>query len=119
MVGHEDHVVAESLGRPGFILPFRPRFAGDQADSEPEPPISHTRPSRSCQQTRSATSGPVGPHPEEFAGFADVLVDGFTIVGPDGVLTELTDLLAGFESTHRPAGDGAGSARVRVGWRWP
>ncbi|MGH3770286.1 MAG: hypothetical protein ACRDRW_02625 [Pseudonocardiaceae bacterium] len=38
--------------------------------------------------------------PEEFAGFADSLVDGFTMIGPDGVLTGLADLLPGFESAY-------------------
>jgi hypothetical protein len=41
MVGHEDYVVVEALGRSGFIQPFCPRFAGNQANSEPELPTSH------------------------------------------------------------------------------
>lgn len=48
-------------------------------------------------------SGRLVRTPEEFAGFADALVDGFTILGPDGVLTGLADLLAGFEPAYGSA----------------
>jgi hypothetical protein len=48
-------------------------------------------------------SGQLARTPEDFAGFADVLADDFTMIGPDGVLTGLADLLTGFESAYGSA----------------
>jgi hypothetical protein len=50
-------------------------------------------------------NGRLARTPEEFAGFADAFVDGFTMIGPDGVLTTLADLLTGFESAYGSAPD--------------
>jgi hypothetical protein len=50
-------------------------------------------------------SGRVARTPQQFAGFADTLADGFTMIGPDGVLTGLADLVTGLESAYGSAPD--------------
>jgi hypothetical protein len=50
-------------------------------------------------------NGRLARTPEHFAGFADALLDGFTMISPDGVFSSSPDLLPEFESRHGSAPD--------------